>query len=178
MYPPAHQWPQEFHDEPVMHGGGGGFPAAPYEQTMQDHSFPSSAQEKAMQGQHEAAMAAATAAGAANVPMHIGIALGGSEPSLRSKPSGASAQSQEAADGESYELHEVSSSAGGSSAGGINSAVAGSSQSFRNRVARENRTPVLQHPGYGRYSPERILPPPPPVHPMSGGPVDDSDKRV
>ncbi|CAN8095333.1 unnamed protein product [Discula destructiva] len=175
----SRQWPQEFHDDPTH----GGFASAAYEKTMQDHSFPSSAQEKAMQGQYEEEAAAATttttttttAAGTANTPMHIGLALGGEEPSLRSKHSGVSAQSQGAADGESYELHEVSSSAGGSSAGGMNSGtVAGSSQSFRNRVARENCAPVLQHPGYGRYSPERVLPPPPPpIHSMSGGLGED-----
>lgn len=162
----AHQWPQEFHDE---HTYGAGFPSSSFtaaaEHPMPDHSFPSAAQEKTAMDQHAAAMAAGTA----NAPLHIGLALGGDEPSLRSKLSGvSSAQQEEEADGggEAYELHEVSSSAGGSSAGGMNHSaggvVAGSSQSFRNRVARENRTPVLQHPGYGRYSPERELPPPPP----------------
>lgn len=175
------QWPHEFHDEPT-HNGGGGFPASTQEQTMQDHSFPSSSQEKAMQSQHEAAT---TAAGTTATPMHIGLALGGDEPSLRSKPSAGSAQQEGADDGgtEAYELHEVSSSsAGGSSAGGMNSGGGGgaSSNSFRNRLARENRAPVLQHPGYGRYSPERMLPPPPPppVHSMSGGLVDEGDNRM
>lgn len=183
-----HQWPQEFHDEPTY---GGGYPSAAamaeqQHQPMQDHSFPSAAQEKAMQDRHEAA-AAAAAAGTANPPLHIGLALGGDEPSLRSKPSGVSSalskEDEEAADGgEAYELHEVSSSAGGSSAGGMNHSaggvVAGSSQSFRNRVARENRAPVLQHPGYGRYSPERELPPPPAVHSMSGELVDGRENRI
>lgn len=166
----AHQWPQEFHDEPTH----GGYPSSAQELTMQDHSissgFPSSSQEKAMQDQHEAATA-----GTATPPTHIGLALGGDEPSLRSKPSAVSAQSREG-DGEAYELHEVSSSAGGSSAGGGN--VVGSSNSFRNRVARENRAPVLQHPGYGRYSPERTLPPPPPIHTMSGGLADEEENRI
>lgn len=177
------QWPQEFHDEePNTHGG---YPATAQEQTMQDHSishgYPSSAQEKAMQDQHEAATQ-----GTATPPTHIGLALGGDEPSLRSKPSAVSAQSSEGQGqaaqgqgqgGESYELYEVSSnSAGGSSAGGTN--MVGSSNSFRNRVARENRAPTLQHPGYGRYSPERVLPPPPPVHTMSGGLIDDEEKRI
>lgn len=183
----AHQWPQEFHDEPTY----GGYPSSAQEQTMQDHSisssgFPSAAQEKALQDQHEATAAAAatatttTATGTATPPTYIGLALGGDEPSLRSKPSAVSAQSKEGeggeSGGESYELHEVSSSAGGSSAGGTN--MVGSSNSFRNRVARENRAPVLQHPGYGRYSPERVLPPPPPIHTMSGGLIDDEDKQI
>lgn len=181
----AHQWPQQFHDEPTH----GGYPSSAQEQTMQDHSitsgFPSSAQEKAMQDHHEAAMTTTTTTttttpGEATPPTHIGLALGGDEPSLRSKPSGVSAQSREGESGgdagEAYELHEVSSSAGGSSAGGTN--MVGSSNSFRNRVARENRAPMLQHPGYGRYSPERILPPPPPIHTMSGGLVDEEGKMI
>ncbi|KAJ4388734.1 hypothetical protein N0V93_006194 [Gnomoniopsis smithogilvyi] len=173
----AHQWPQQFHDEPTH----GGYPSSSaQEQTMQDHSipsgFPTSAQEKAMLDQHETATT-----GTATPPTHIGLALGGDEPSLRSKPSAVSAQSREGEGGgddagEAYELHEVSSSAGGSSAGGTN--MVGSSNSFRNRVARENRAPMLQHPGYGRYSPERVLPPPPPIHSMSGGLVDDEEKRI
>lgn len=182
-----HQWPHEFHDEPTY----GGHPSSSFSPvgaagehpTMQDHSFPSAAQEKAAQDQHEAAQAKGTA----NAPLHIGLALGGDEPSLRSKPSGVSAQSTQ--EEEAYELHEVSSSAGGSSAGGMNhthtspgggGAVSGSSQSFRNRVAaRENRAPVLQHPGYGRYSPERgeLPPPPPPVHSMSGGLGDGGENN-
>lgn len=168
----AHPWPQEFHDKPTQDA----YPSSAQEKTMQDHSissgFPSASQEKAMQAQHEA-----TTAGTATPPKHIGLALGGDEPSLRSKASAVSAQSKDA-DGESYELHEVISSAGGSSAGGSN--VAGSSNSFRNRLARENRAPVLQHPGYGRYSPERVLPPPPPpIHTTNGGAsVDEAENRI
>lgn len=164
------QWPSEFHDDPNFgqqqhhhHHGG----------------FPSSAQEKAMQEQHD------TAVGAANKPpVHIGVALGGDEPSLRSKVSNQSVPGGGSGNGsgngydeqnvEAYELHEVSSSAGGSSAGGSN--VGAHSNSFRNRIARENRAPVLQHPGYGRYSPDKALPPPPPpTHVMSGGLRDVSD---
>lgn len=184
-----HQWPHEFHDEPAYgygygYGGGSVPSSAQQEKTMQDHSFPSAAQEKAMQGQHEAEAAAAAGAATAQ-PLHIGLALGGDEPSLRSKASsGVSAPSQEgAADAESYELHEVSSSsAGGSSAGGANGNAVGSSNSFRNRVARENCAPVLQHPGYGRYSPERILPPPPPPPPIytmgGGGSGEGGESRI
>lgn len=142
-----HPWPQGFQNDVQQ----------PY-----DNGFLSSAQEKALQENHEAA----TAAGTAAPPMQIGLALGGDEPSLRSKVSSPSVQSREGQGAyrdennnghvESYELHEVSSSAGGSSAGG------GNSNSFRNRLARENRAPILQHPGPGRYSPDRIFPPPPP----------------
>lgn len=161
----SQQWPSAFHDQPTYGG------------------FPTSAQEKAMQDQHEAAAAAAptTATGTATPPIQIGLALGGDEPSLRSKVSRETAASGDGRGGgnvESYELHEVSSSAGGSSAGGSN--MAGHSNSFRNRVARENKAPVLQHPGYGRYSPEKVLPPPPPpIHSMSGGLQDsDSENRI
>ncbi|KAK7749444.1 hypothetical protein SLS53_000017 [Cytospora paraplurivora] len=114
--------------------------------------YPSSSQEKAMQDQHEAA--------AANFspPINIGVALGGDDKSQQTN-----AWNQHTA-GEEYELHEVSS-AGGSSAGGNN--LASHSNSFKNRVART--VPVMQHPGPGRYSPERILPPPAPTHTMHGG---------
>lgn len=157
----AQQWPSAFHDQP-MHGG-----------------FPTSAQEKAMQDQHEAAApaASAAAAGTATPPIQIGLALGGDEPSLRSKVSRETATSGDGGGRsvESYELHETSSSAGGSN-------TAGHSNSFRNRIARENKAPVLQHPGYGRYSPDRVLPPPPPAtHTMSGGLRDeglDGENRI
>lgn len=164
------QWPPAFHDE-----NGSESPAQ-----QQHGGYPSSAQEKAIQDQHEAA----TGAAAPGPPAPIGLALGGDEPSLRSKVSNQSVPGgvdngnghdpQES--GEAYELYEVSSSAGGSSAGGANSTAAGHANSFRNRIARENRAPVLQHPGYGRYSPDRALPPPPAaVHAMSGGLEGASD---
>lgn len=143
----AHQWPQEFH-----------------QQTMQ--GYPSSAQEKAMQDQHEAA------ANSWNPPMHIGVALGGDD-----KGSHAESTNQGGRDnrhyttGEEYELHEVSS-AGESSAGGHSRS--NHSNSFRNRMARE--APTLQHPGPGRYSPDRILPPPAPAHTMRGG-LGDEDAQ-
>lgn len=157
------QWPSEFHDDPSF-----------AQQQYQHGEFASSAQEKAMQDQHEAAVGPAN-----NPPVYIGVALGGDEPSLRSKVSNQSVPSGGGGSGrdeqhsvEAYELHEVSSSAGGSSAGGINPVA--HSNSFRNRIARENRAPVLQHPGYGRYSPDRTLPPPPPpTHAMSGGLRED-----
>lgn len=154
----AMAWPREFHTQPVY--GAEAFPAA----AAQDH-----------RREEE------TAVGAAAAPLPIGLALGGDEPSLRSKVSDQSVQSKgvggpgkEVVDNiEEYELHDVSSSAGGSSAGGGNNNMAGSSNSFRNRVARDNRAPVLQHPGYGRYSPERMFPPPPAAHTISGGLRDD-----
>lgn len=156
------RWPSEFHDEPHF-------------EQQQHGGFPSSAQEKAMQDQRDA-----TASATNKPPMHIGVALGGDEPSLRSKvsnqsvPSGDNGSGHDEHNVEAYELHEVSSSAGGSSAGGSN--VGGHSNSFRNRIARENRAPVLQHPGYGRYSPDKALPPPPPAaHAMSGGLRVDPD---
>lgn len=163
------QWPAEFHDDPNF---------LQHHQQQEQHfgGYPSSAQEKAMQDQHEA-----TVSGADHPPVHIGVALGGDEPSLRSKPSDQSVPGD--ADGshehsehdvEAYELHEVISSAGGSSAGGLNTPA--HSNSFRSRIARENRAPVLQHPGYGRYGAERVLPPPPPpTHVMSGGLRDDPE---
>lgn len=165
------QWPPAFHDE-----NGNESPA------QQHAGYPSSAQEKAIQDRHEAA----TAASAPGPPVQIGLALGGDEPSLRSKVSNQSVPGgvdngtghghDNPESGESYELYEVSSSAGGSSAGGANTAAAGHSNSFRNRIARENRAPVLQHPGYGRYSPDRVLPPPPAaIHSMSAGLRNDSD---
>lgn len=163
----AQQWPQAFHDQPIY-----------------GDEYPTAAQEKAVQDQHEA-----TASGGNNLPnptTQIGLAFGGDEPSLRSKVSEQSvqnmqsrgtggAQNNELENVESYELHEVSSSAGGSSAGGTNM-VAGHGNSFKNRVARQNAAPLLRHPGYGRYSPERMFPPPPPpVHPMANGLRDEME---
>ena len=114
-----------------------------------------------MQAQYEDAVA-----GSSSPPGQIGLALGGDEKSLRTEPSNPSVRDREQAAAEEYELHEVSS-AGGSSAGGSNLAGSGSSNSFRNRMARG--APVLQHPGNGRYSPDRILPPPAPAHTMHNG---------
>lgn len=163
----AQQWPS-FHDHlspQGYHDAGGGH----------HHGFPSSAQEKAMQDQHEAEAAAAAAGpSGGHQPIHIGVALGGDEPSLRTEPSNPSFRDEERhnhhrGDGgaapEEYELHEVSS-AGGSSAGGPNAPMIGHSNSFKNRLARGNVAPVLQHPGYGRYSPDKYPPPPPPTHGM------------
>lgn len=141
----AHQWPQEFHDQPGYNNSNG---------------FPSSSQEKDMiQAHHEAFTGTATA------PVQIGVALGGDEKSLRTQPSnqnvennGVQQQHNNLENVESYELHEVNSPAGSSSVGGGGNNV-GHSNSFRNRMARENRAPVLQHPGYGRYSPDKQLPP-------------------
>ncbi|ROW06122.1 hypothetical protein VMCG_04646 [Cytospora schulzeri] len=136
----AHQWPQEFHDHLAQ-------------------GYPSSSQEKAIHDQHEAA------AGLRSPPINIGVALGGDDKSQRMEHSGFSSWDRQHTTGEEYELHEVSS-AGGSSAGGGN--MLGHNSSFRDRMARG--TPILQHPGNGRYSPDRILPPPPaPTHMMHGG---------
>ncbi|ROW02826.1 hypothetical protein VSDG_01611 [Cytospora chrysosperma] len=136
----AQQWPQQFHDHTAQ-------------------GYPSSSQEKTMQDQHEAA------AGSMSPPIHIGIALGGDDKGQRTEHTSQSGWDRPHTTGEEYELHEVSS-AGGSSAGGGN--LLGQGSSFRDRMARE--TPVLQHPGNGRYSPDRILPPrPAPTHTMDGG---------
>ncbi|PSR90816.1 hypothetical protein BD289DRAFT_365470 [Coniella lustricola] len=168
----AQQWPQAFHEQ-LSYGA----------------EYPTAAQEKAMQNQHEATTSSNAGGGGDHLrpPVHIGMAFGGDEPSLRSKVSDQSvqsiqsrgtggAQSNELDNVESYELHEVSSSAGGSSAGGMNT-VAGNGNSFKNRVARQqNAAPVLRHPGYGRYSPERMFPPPPPlVHPTANGLRDEPE---
>ncbi|KUI56776.1 hypothetical protein VP1G_04115 [Cytospora mali] len=140
----AQQWPQNFQDQMVQ-------------------GYPSSSQEKAMQDQHEAAT------GTLNQPANIGVALGGDDQNLRTESSSQSGRDRgQYTTGEEYELHEVSS-AGGSSAGGNNQV--GHSSSFKNRMARG--APVLQHPGNGRYSPDRILPPPAPTHTEHGGPRDD-----
>lgn len=155
----AQQWPS-FHDHLSPQG---------YHDHAQ-HGFPSAAQEKAMQDQHDAENAAAGPS-SHQQPIHIGVALGGDEPSLRTEPSNPSFRDEQhnnhhhhRGDGtapEEYELHEVSS-AGGSSAGGPNAPMIGHSDSFKNRLARGNVAPVLQHPGYGRYSPDKYPPPPPP----------------
>lgn len=168
----AQQWPS-FHDHLSPH--------SPHGYHDQHHGFPSSAQEKAMHDQHDAE-AAAAGPSSAHQPIHIGVALGGDEPSLRTEPSNPSFRDveqqqqqqyhQHRGDGgaapEEYELHEVSS-AGGSSAGGPNAPMMGHSDSFKNRLARGNVAPVLQHPGYGRYSPDKFPPPPPPTHGMQDG---------
>lgn len=170
----AQHWPQEFHDQPNYNNNNNG--------------FPSSSQEKAMmQAHHEAA-----ATGTATPPVQIGVALGGDEKSLRTQPSNQSVetdgvQQQYSGHGsnletvESYELHEVSSPAGSSAGGANNSNHIGHSNSFKNRMARENRAPVLQHPGYGRYSPDKFPPPPPrAMHNGTGGyrDVDGEDNRI
>jgi hypothetical protein len=152
----AQQWPS-FHDH-----------LSPQDYHSPGHGFPSSAQEKAMQDQHDAE--AAAAGPSSQHPIHIGVALGGDEPSLRTEPSNPSVRDyrRDDAAAEEYELHEVSS-AGGSSAGGPNAPMIGHSNSFKNRLARGNVAPVLQHPGYGRYSPDKCPPPPPPAHGMQDG---------
>lgn len=158
----AQQWPS-FHDHLSPQG---------YHDASPHHGFPSAAQEKAMQDQHDAEAAGPSS----RQPIHIGVALGGDEPSLRTEPSNPSFREHEQqhhrgeATGatEEYELHEVSS-AGGSSAGGPNAPMMGHSDSFKNRLARGNVAPVLQHPGYGRYSPDKYPPPPPPAHGMQDG---------
>lgn len=171
-----HQWPQEFHDQPDYVNG-----------------FPSSSQEKAMmQAHHEAAAndpAMTTVPAAA--PIQIGVALGGDEKSLRTQPSNQSVpesgvqQQQQPQNFESYELHEVSSSVSGSPAGssaGGGNLIGHSNASFKNRMARENRAPVLQHPGYGRHSPDKLPPPPPRAmhNTTTGGYRDDDgeDNRI
>ncbi|KAI3401056.1 hypothetical protein diail_766 [Diaporthe ilicicola] len=159
----AQQWPQSFHDHLSPQGPHG-----------QGHGFPSAAQEKAMQDQyHDAAEGPSSPH---HQPIHIGVALGGDEPSIRTEPSNPSFREQkhrgddggDAAGAEEYELHEVSSAGGSSSAGGVGNAMMGHSDSFKNRVARSNVAPVLQHPGYGRYSPDKFPPPPPPPPPTHG----------
>lgn len=161
----AQQWPS-FHDHlspQGYHDPGQGFAAQ-----GGHHGYPSSAQEKAMQDQHEAESPAGPSG---HQPIHIGVALGGDEPSIRTEPSNPSFREHDRGDGaaaEEYELHEVSS-AGGSSAGGPNQPMMGHSDSFKNRLARGNVAPVLQHPGYGRYSPDKYPPPPPPTHGMQDG---------
>lgn len=173
----AQQWPQGQQPE---YG-------SPHEQQTTHHiGFPSAAQEKALQDQHEAS--AATAGVTADPPAHIGVAFGGDEKSMRTQPSNESVQGRENGQSggndnnnnnvESYELHEVSSSTEGSSAGGSH---IGHSNSFKNRMARENTTPVLQHPGYGRYSPDKMPPPPPRVmHNVTGGfrDADNEENRI
>lgn len=161
----AQQWPS-FHDHLSPQG---------YHDASQ-HAFPSAAQEKTMQDRYDAeAEAAAAAAGAgpsSHQPIHIGVALGGDEPSLRTEPSNPSFRTQRSdhnAAAEEYELHEVSSAGGSSSAGGAGAPMMGHSDSFKNRLARGNVAPVLQHPGYGRYSPDKFPPPPPPAHGMQDG---------
>lgn len=167
----AQHWPQEFHDQPNYNHNG----------------FSSSSQEKAMlQAHHDA-----QATGTATPPVQIGVALGGDEKSLRTQPSNQTVET----DGvphpsghgnnleaiESYELHEVSSPAGSSAGGANNNNFVGHSNSFKNRMARDNRTPVLQHPGYGRYSPENLPPPPPrAMHNGTGGYRDEDgeDNRI
>ncbi|KKY35548.1 putative lpxtg-domain-containing protein [Diaporthe ampelina] len=166
----AQQWPQSFHDHlspQGYHDPGHGFGV----QGQGQHEFPSPAQDKAFQDQHEAETAAGPSS---HQPIHIGVALGGDEPSLRTEPSNPSFRDHHdqggaaAAAAEEYELHEVSS-AGGSSAGGANAPMMGHSDSFKNRLARGNVAPVLQHPGYGRYSPDKFPPPPPPTQGMQDG---------
>ncbi|KAK7706219.1 hypothetical protein SLS64_007557 [Diaporthe eres] len=163
----AQQWPS-FHDHLSPQGYHDHHSPQGYHDPGQHHGFPSSAQEKAMQDQHDAQAAGPSG----HQPIHIGVALGGDEPSLRTEPSNPSFRDHEhRADGaapEEYELHEVSS-AGGSSAGGPNAPMMGHSDSFKNRLARGNVAPVLQHPGYGRYSPDKYPPPPPPAHGMQDG---------
>ncbi|POS74772.1 hypothetical protein DHEL01_v206842 [Diaporthe helianthi] len=147
----AQQWPS-FHDH-----------LSPQDYHAPGHGFPSSAQEKAMQDRYDTE--AAAAGPSSQQPIHIGVALGGDEPSLRTEQSNPSFRDHrgEGAAAEEYELHEVSS-AGGSSAGGPNAPMIGHSDSFKNRLVRSNEAPVLQHPGYGRHSPDKFPPPPPPTH--------------
>ena len=92
-------------------------------------NFPSSAQEKALQEQHEAQQSQHS------IPIEIGVALGGSEPSIRTQPSNPSFASREHQYEEAYEMHEVDS-AGGSNHSG--------------RMPSEPQAPVLHHPGFGR----------------------------
>lgn len=174
---PAQQWPQSFHDHLSPHGyhdhspvGHHAYAAASQQQQGHGHGhghgFPSAAQEKAMQDQHEGA---GDGPSSTRQPIHIGVALGGDEPSIRTEPSNPSFREQRSQDrgddaAEEYELHEVSSAGGSSSAGGGGGGnmTMGHSDSFKNRLARGNVAPVLQHPGYGRYSPDKFPPPPPP----------------
>ncbi|KAK2602212.1 hypothetical protein N8I77_008762 [Diaporthe amygdali] len=181
----AQHWPQSFHDGMSPQSYHDNLSPQSYHGNLSPHDFhdhrghafaahsqgqgyPSSSQEKAMQDQHDAA--AAAAGPSERQPIHIGVALGGDEPSLRTEPSNPSFRGQgKGGAAEEYELHEVSS-AGGSSAGGAgNTAAIGHSDSFKNRLERGNVAPVLQHPGYGRYSPDKFPPPPPPTHGTQDG---------
>jgi hypothetical protein len=150
----AQQWPS-FHDH-----------LSPQDYHSPSNGFPSASQEKAMQDQYDARAGPSSQ----HHPIHIGVALGGDEPSLRTEPSNPSVRDyrRDESAAEEYELHEVSS-AGGSSAGGANAPMIGHGDSFKNRLARGNVAPVLQHPGYGRYSPDKFPPPPPPTHGMQDG---------
>lgn len=167
----AHQWPQEFHDQPGYNYYNNNNNNNDY--SSNNSGFPSSSQEKDMLRAHHPQEAAAFTFPPPPPPIQIGVALGGDEKSLRTQPSDQSVEKQQQppqhdlGNAESYELDEVHSPAG-SSSGGNNNAVVGHSNSFKNRMmmvaARENtnRAPVLQHPGYGRHSPDNKLPPPPP----------------
>ena len=92
-------------------------------------AFPNSTQEKLAQ------MAMEQRAGRQPTPMEIGVALGGDDPSIRTKPSNQSIQSQgqkwDQDRGEAYELREVEAD------GSI-------------RIPIQPTAPVLQHPGFGR----------------------------
>lgn len=149
------QWPQNFAE-----GSSSSSPI--HNMAMAQHQYPTAAQEKAMQDEHEAHLASQR-----NIA--IGLALGGDEASLRTQPSQPSMVGVEDGNAEAYELHEVSS-AGGSSAGGY------AENSFKKRMAKS--APVLQHPGYGRYSPDKMPPPPPlPVYPMYGELTEDDARH-
>lgn len=165
-------WPQNFHDVPTYNNNN----------ISNSNGYPSSSQEKAMMQAHHGL----EDMGIATPPVHIGVALGGDEKSLRTQPSNQNVeddtqhqQNSRLQQVESYELDEVVSPVG-SSAGGMGNEhghLVGHSNSFKNRMARENSAPVLQHPGYGRYSPDRILPPPPPraMHNTGTGGYRDED---
>lgn len=129
-------------------------------------AFPNSTQEKLQQMMHEQSIAASSPGGAgasihtfgaqqgrSTPQLEIGLAFGGDDPSIRTKPSNQSIQSHHSqsaytweqpdkgkrnmGDEQGYELHDVHSDG-----------------SMRIPQSQHSTAPVLGHPGYGRkYSP-------------------------
>ena len=89
----------------------------------------------------------------------IGIALGGDEASLRSKPSnpnlhGYPAESKGKERGEVYEMHEVEGPYGNSS-GDAAGSQRRDDDDYAYAMPAVPQAPVLHHPGYGRHSASR-----------------------